>query len=438
MSRRSLARARRPFIERVLWWIVAATVLLSPLLISISGEERFRLPKELLVRLAGLLILSAIALALIWTKWRPALRWRDAPVALSAGTLVWTMIAATASTNRLLSTFAIARLVALVAFFLAAYVVLRSRSLGAAIATLAVPALLNAILASIQELGAWTPFSFDESYDPHYTSTAFVGNVNDVGAYLMIPTVVVIVAAIADRDRRKILATTSAILVAALLLNHTLTALIAFAAAMLTLALVALPGRFRLAAVGGVSALAVATILLFPPLRSRAARITDGLEAGRYDEVVTGRLTPNAAALAMVEESPLTGVGPGTYGYNYYFFRLRMEQRFPLLLKSNTRMVNFGEAHNDHLQIMAEAGIPAYVLLLGALVRLGAVTIRGRRAENRDARRRFARLLGLPLAVSTFVLMLAQFPLQLAASSVALLFAAAMCWTWSQDDENPG
>jgi amino acid transporter len=82
---------------------------------------------------------------------------------------------------------------------------------------------------------------------------------------------------------------------------------------------------------------------------------------------------------------------------------------------------NFGEAHNDHLQTLAVAGLPGYALFIVALVVLGRRSLR----RDHDEPRTFASVAALPVVVAFAVVALAQFPLSLAAPmSVALHYAA--------------
>ena len=96
---------------------------------------------------------------------------------------------------------------------------------------------------------------------------------------------------------------------------------------------------------------------------------------------------------------------------------------------------SFGEVHNDHLQVASETGLPGYALFLTALVLLALPSWRRRAvaAEGSggdSSRGDLVRLLALPLAVSLFVLALAQFPLELVAPTHAYLWAAAVVMAW--------
>ena len=133
----------------------------------------------------------------------------------------------------------------------------------------------------------------------------------------------------------------------------------------------------------------------------------------------------------MFRDRPLTGVGPGCFAWQYMPYKVRAELAYPPLRTAFLRGTNFGEVHNDHLQLLAEEGAVAYGLSLAALVILSAISLRRRQRDTTDARYEFARLLALPLAVTFFVLALGQFPLELTAVISQFLFFAALCVGWS-------
>jgi len=93
--------------------------------------------------------------------------------------------------------------------------------------------------------------------------------------------------------------------------------------------------------------------------------------------------------------------------------------------------VNFGETHNDHLQTLAVAGFPGYVLFLAAAALLAWTTIRNRHRKPADEKEAFARLLALPLALAFLTVTLALFPLELASAMSVLLHLCAICRVWS-------
>ena len=92
--------------------------------------------------------------------------------------------------------------------------------------------------------------------------------------------------------------------------------------------------------------------------------------------------------------------------------------------------MNWGDVHNDHLQVAAETGLPGYACFLIAIA-VGAG--RRRRAVAASERAAFAHALRWPLAVVIVVLSLAEFPLELAAPRLGLLTLGALCLTWDED-----
>jgi O-antigen ligase len=231
-------------------------------------------------------------------------------------------------------------------------------------------------------------------------------------------------AAIADRSRRIWFGIAAVVLSAGVVASQTLTALMALIA-----------GAFVLSAlVSWRHALAVAVapllvVVCLSPLRNRAINMTRWLQSGEYNLLVTDRLAPSVSALMMTADHPLTGVGPGAFGWNYYVYKQRAEHRYPLLQRAWNREVNFGEVHNDHLQVLAEAGVPGYLMFIALAAMLGAISLRRVRAGD-SAPQRFAMILALPLAVLWLVLSLAQFPLETTAVRMLIVHFGALCVAW--------
>jgi O-antigen ligase len=96
--------------------------------------------------------------------------------------------------------------------------------------------------------------------------------------------------------------------------------------------------------------------------------------------------------------------------------------------------VNFAEAHNDHLQLLAETGLPTYFALMAAIMLVGSISLSPRPVLMPDNREEIARVLALPLAILLIVVMSAQFALQLAAPACTFVLLGAVCVAWSGDD----
>lgn len=415
--------------DNAMWYVALAGAAVTPLIIAPQSEDRFRLPKELMLRAEGIVLIALALAALVWRAWPVRVRPRDPVLLLGAATVVWVAIATLVSSNRLLSTMALIRVICVVAFVLVVYLLAASRPLWA-VAALLLPAIPNVIMVFLQERGIWNPFEFNIELTRHLQSTALIGNPNDAGGYLLVPALAAVTLVVAVRRHRAITIPLAAVLVGGLLMNQTLTAIAGFGAAIVTLAIVV--SRRRWLMTGIVAATFLAVLLLYPPFRTRAVHIARFSAEGRFDEIVTGRTTAFLAAAEMAKQHPFFGVGPGCYRFEYYPYKLQVEDKHPKLLTSPGRTVNFGETHNDHLQVAAETGLPGYALLAAALVLLGIPSLKRTEGAAADARSRFATMLALPLAVSLFVLMLAQFPLQLAAPTMTYAFAAALCASWSR------
>src|SRR5262249_37710262 len=118
------------------------------------------------------------------------------------------------------------------------------------------------------------------------------------------------------------------------------------------------------------------------------------------------------------------GVGPGCYRYEFYDYKIRVEDKHRSLTLASTRAGQFGEAHNDHLQTMAQTGLPGYLLLLAA----GGLAARSSFSRRRPSiEGRFARLAALPLVVGFMVNAMPQFPLELAGPMSLVLALLVPC-----------
>jgi putative inorganic carbon (HCO3(-)) transporter len=285
-------------------------------------------------------------------------------------------------------------------------------------------AVVNAVVDILEELNLWMPFPETPELSHHLQCYAFIGNPNEVGSYLAVAALACLAAAIADDERRIVFGIAAAVLASGVVASQTLTAFIALIAG----AFVLLALRSWKYAVG-VAVIAMLAVVCVAPLRNRALYMTHSFRSGEYNELVSDRLAPYVSALMMTADHPLVGVGPGAFEWNYYVYKERAEQRYPLLQKAWNRGMNFGEVHNDHLQVLAEAGVPGYGIFVAFAAMLGAISLGGVPASER-APQRFASLLALPLAVLWLVLSLAQFPLETTAVRMLIVHFAALCAAW--------
>ncbi|MEA2571406.1 MAG: hypothetical protein QOI24_3407 [Acidobacteriota bacterium] len=414
---------RRSRTEAALIAVLLASATFVPLVVSQTGWDVFRVPKESLFEAAAIFAAALLAIFALYQGAAPFRRlWREqrAAIAVTFAAVAWTAIASAASTNRALSAHSFVWVCSCAVMFLATLLVAErpTRALFPAlyIAPI-VPALVNAIVALLQRSGTSDVLTFDSRIDLHFRTAGLIGTPNELGVYLLVPTVVAAALAITSRGRaRQLWIGATALLIAGIIASEALSAIAALAAAGATLLMLSVRRAKRAVAI--TAAIAIIVAVAYAPLRTRAIRTLSDVKDGRYLAATSYRIPAQLAAMRMFADHPLTGVGPGCYGFWYMPYKVQLNREHIEFLPFGE---NFGEAHNDHLQTLAVAGLPGYALFVVALVLLGRRSLR----RDHDEPRTFASVAALPLVVAFGVVALAQFPLSLAAPmSVALHYAA--------------
>lgn len=423
-----ISNERSSWLARARWWVIAVFTVTVPLFVSLHGDDTFRLPKELWLRTAAIVIAALILASFIRgeNSFRALARDRRVSAAILLVVVV-AVLATLVSTNRPLSLIGLGYSLSLVIVFCAMYEGAGERSLRIAVTLGAFPGVLSAVIAVGQRLRWWSIFEFPEIVPARERVTALIGNPNDVGACLAVSAIAVIAFAMATR--KPIAIAVSALLLAGVFAADALTSMIAVIVSGLVMTWL-LPRR---AAATGMLAVLVVSLVAFtalPPLRGRIQTIAHAARVHDYDTLSSHRVIAFVAAWNMFRDHPLLGAGPGTFKWHYLPYRLRAELRHP---EYYLRIVqNLGEAHNDHLQVLAEEGALGYATLLFSMFAAASRTwtSRNRRSET-DERARFAYYAALPLAVCFAVLALAGFPLELPAVMTPLLFFIACILRWS-------
>jgi O-antigen ligase len=412
--------------ERAALALLAAGAVLVPI-IWWRGDDPFRLPKELAFRAEAVALL---AVAVFWLTsrvrtWRVA---RTPELVVVAAALGWTLLATIFSTNRVLSIDTYITLLAAAIIFVVTCVAAQ-RLPFAAVDVLMAGACANAATVILQDRGLWSPFRL--SIGGEYANVGFLGNTNDVGMFLLVPALAaVIVMVVARGARRWIYAAIAVLLFAALVVSGSRIALVAAIAGLLVFAL---GHSWRAAAVAIVAVIALALSAL-SPRTFMGERVRDAVDAARkhdYARLLSERMVPFLTALDMTKDHPLLGVGPGCFKYHFMAYRVALPTHYPAAWTQGWPM-NFGDVHNDHLQVSSETGIPGYLLFLGALAVLAGRRRRGARPATPQAA--FSRALRWPLVAAIFVMCLAQFPMELAAPRLMMLSFGALCIAWGRDD----
>ena len=414
--------------EHACWWLLAAAVILSALVATPAGDT-FRLPKDAVVRSAAIALISIAALFAIWVRYPDWLRlgrsrWLVIPVAVVA----WTLITFAFAENHRTAIAAVVDALASVTLFLFAVVLLRRRSV-LAFGLVALPAaLVNVVVIVLQWRHVWEPFIYTIDVPDRLRRTAMIGNPDDVGMYFAPVVIAAAALAIATKRPIRFVAALVAMLgIGAVVIAQTLTALAAIGVGLVAMLIV----LFRRRALAAVALLVVAggVVLFVSEPGHRLTEMATQLRHGQVPVAISGRAVMASTAIEMFKDAPLFGVGPGNFAWEFFPYKLKVEERTPAL--RSVMQENAGEAHNDHLQMLAEGGVPGYAIYVIALIALAAISFR----EGDDDRARFARFAALPLAVTFAVLGLASFPLHVASARTIFLFAAAAATAWSHERE---
>src|SRR5512140_1478050 len=116
-----------PFVDRLLWWILVAGVIVIPCVVQPTGQESFRFPKLLLFRAEGIVLLTIVGVAAIWGKFdfrRYDLR--KPAVWLPLAIVGWTAITTVTSHKPIISVFSLLTVVTGMTIFLLTYVLGRA------------------------------------------------------------------------------------------------------------------------------------------------------------------------------------------------------------------------------------------------------------------------------------------------------------------------
>jgi len=414
---------------------LAAVLAGTALVVDTNAAAAFDAPKRL-IAIVGIALAAAGAFAFLrgaerpWSAGPPT---RRAALWLAAAALTMALVAALASPRRGPSLDAM-RSLAVFALLLplgASRVVEKGRSwlIGVFLGATAV----NAVVSILESRGRFQPFVL-ETVGGRQSTGAYAGNVGYLAITLALAGVLALGLVMTVRRRSARLASGFALLLfaVALVVNLNLTAMTSALAGAGVLFVVLYRRRAAMPMAAALLAVALA-VAGYAPLRHRAREIAAAARMGNWDALVSFRGGPWAAAVEMTRERPLTGFGPGTFAAEYVPHRLaaeiRARRRFvaPLLTSS------YAEAHCDYLQVFSDAGVPAGLLVLGAVGCLFAAVGRvAWRAKSPEAAILLAVLAAGAAAALTW------FPLQRPVTAVPLLLAAGRAWQISRDREPVG
>lgn len=409
---------------------LAAVLVGSALVFDTASDSAFDAPK----RLVTLFGCAAAALAAFgFSSWTNPLggagsRWKGPRLALllAGGALALACLAAAVSPRRLVSFDALRVLLLTLLLLPLGASRVAARKGRWLVAAFLGGACVNGVVSILQARGLYQPFPIVARGEREATG-AFAGNVGYLALSLALAAVVALGIALAAR-RPAVRAACGMILLlcaTALLANRNLTSF----SALLVGSTVLLFGWFgRRAAVPLLAAvlLLAAGVGLYRPMRERAAGAVGSIRAGNWDQLLSYRTAPWAAAVQMARDRPLTGYGPGTFQAEYVAHRLEAEIASKRRLANPLVTSTYSEAHCDYLQPFAEAGIPAGLLVLASAALLLAGIGRRVRSASGSVDAEAVILLALLAAGATAAL--TWFPFQRPISSVPLLLAAGRGW----------
>ena len=404
--------------ERPLVVAIALLVAVTAVIISPSGKDAFRLVKVLAAGWLGLVSLLIVAWPLRHGgSIDPRSRTRRLTLRAALPLTAVVLLGALWTTHR-------AHYVQSATDFLIAVACLIGWSLALSVGNLErvlrwtiPPAVLIALLTIDQALGLTGLLDGLGIQAPsaRLALTATLGNPGDVAAYLVLPSLLLVVDADGTLAERPWRWPAAGVMAVALAATATLTALAAVGVGLIVV-VVSLRQRGNglstraLTIAAGAIALAGAVAVAAPPLRARIVRGWDAIAARDLNALLTGRLDGWRVAISMLEHHPAAGVGQGGFVPEFAAARLALMDRGTTFYPEQTQTI-FATPHNEWLSVAAEQGWPGLLALLWGV----ACVVR---AAARTAGRHRA-LAWSGLAALT-LLTLTWFPFH----------AAAIAWPW--------
>lgn len=415
--------------------VALLSIIVVPVVVDLRGFEAFRLPKN--VAFLAFAILAAAVMIIGWLRreleFAPLFANRFLLAAVAA-IVVWTGITTLTSTNRVLSWDAFQLVLASVVLFFA-YLLIAPRMPLAGAAVIFAGAVPNAFVLMLQWFDVWNFVDLTDmnatAYGRRLGLTGLLGNANDAGVYLLVNLIVAVALAFETRGAlRKIAIAISLLIAAGMLATMTLTSMVGALAAFSVMAFIRARSKRRLVLAAVAFAAVIAGVALASTsIRHRVRDNINLVRSGQITRALSGRPIAYVAAWRMFVRHPLLGVGPGCFKFHFFDMKVEIARDYPAMILEQSQ--NFGEAHNDHLQILAENGVFGYVLFVAVNAFIATRCLR--RRDDDDDRRRFVRAVALPAVVGLFVSALAQFPVELAATRITYLFLYALCCSWCME-----
>ena len=448
------AEDSRPLAERLFEISIVLLLILVPLVLIPGLRDPFRLPKQLLAELLALVSLGCLLLLPAERLVHCLRRCRTAALAVGP---MW-MCAALSTWHSERSELAAAGLwsfsvgaAALVAW--SAGLTRPARVTG----WLMWPAGAIAVLAVLESLGWFDPVSAVAT-SRRLALTATVGNPGDLAVFLLIPALLAqqrLAAGLglaaspsstrAERDSSRsgsdalFWTGIAALLGVAVLLTQTLAAILALGAGtVLFWGLALASSELERTTVKRLATLATVIVVIVVvaaasvgALRERVVTKVGQVASGDLNSALTGRLDGWRAALWMMEQDPVLGVGLGAYGVTYTTAKEALMAEGVPFFEHHGPFSSFANAHSEIFEVAAELGIVGLAALAWGVWLL----VRRLRQRWHESSRSSSRLETAFLVAGVVTLLVdAVFYFPMRAALTAYPMVLLLAWVLRDDD----
>lgn len=401
-------------VDRAARWLLMATLFATMTVVDVRAEGAFDAPKRLALvcGIAGASLLVAFSGSLRWGRPRGTSLWIAMATVVAVGISAFS---AMISPHRGVAVEALGIAgVLLVGAIISASSIFDGRWAQVMNVFLA-GALVNALVALAQR-GGLKLFAVEE-IGGRSEASAFWGNDGQLAIIAALSLIIVAARALAGNRRTGLVMAVPLLAVVAMTRNVTSILILVAGVVVLVMSRLSRKRAAALALACVVLALAGAGALI-----ARGRTPTGGIDVAAIDRTLTYRLAPWASAVEMVVARPALGFGPGSFSVESTAHRTKAEARWHRRLQNPFLPSGaFGEAHNEFLQISAEAGLPAMAALLVALSLLVVGLLRSD-DDREEAALVAAVLVGLGVAALTW------FPGQVAATSFLGVLCVGRGW----------
>lgn len=447
MSNPSSPRRVTALVDRVVETLLWILLILTPLLINIANVDAYRTVQATFASGAAALVVGAWSIGITLAR-----RWREiarlpmlVPLAILAA---WLLVTATRSTSPGMSLLSWLNVLLYGGVFMA-IADLTSRhaaARGRLLVALFVPFVLNSLVGILQYRhydflgagrrlglsGSWLNYAAGLDAPAKLGSAAgMLGNQNVLGDYLVVLIPLALALAVVHLRSWKVLAYGATALVGTVALVDSLTrgAWVGIAVAGAVFGAIALAyawqrirklGRRALVALGLVVILGGGGVMIAAETMDMGlGRAISKLQnTNASNRTVQQRLNAWDVAKLMADESPVLGQGLGTYKILYFSFLAKKYATEPVPDMMQHRYV---QAHNDLLQLAAEAGYAGLLLGLGTLLAFAGGLLRFLWQRTLPGRETLLILAGLCGMTAMVLSAIFGFPFHIASSALAFV-----------------